>query len=184
MLIILIISGIMFILYGIKLKAKETNNDFNNIFRNAVDINKDLNEVKVEEQNDLVLDKIDIIEDKIESLSYVLDILSEKIDNINLSINKDNISINNVLHTGNVETKENEEIEIDKAQVENTQVIENVDNTLNIKDNNIRKLPDHSNDLLEKIKLLEEENKNIEEISKELNIGKGEILLLKNIWTK
>lgn len=159
MLIILILIGISLIIYGIKIEANENSNDFKNVLVNVGNTEKEADEVIVEEGNDIILDRINLIEGKIESLGYALDNITTKIDDLSFSSEKKVKEID-------VEIDEIEEIEEISKELDDL------------------KLPNHSNELLEKIKNLENENKSIEEISKELNIGKGEILLLKSISTK
>lgn len=164
MLIILIFIGISLIIYGIKIKGNENSNDFKDVLVNIGNTEKEADEVIVEEGKDIILDRINLIEGKIESLGYVLDNISIKIEDLSLSNNTIE-EIDNEID----ETEDNEELNNNEL---NDEELDNV------------KLPNHSNELLEKIKNLENENKSIEEISKELNIGKGEILLLKSISTK
>lgn len=175
MLIALLIIGVILIIFSMK-SLKKDRSIFSDTFQNAQN-NIDDVDIKIGKFRTEFSETVLEIQLEIEKLREDIEILNKKLDNNDLYIETERVCINKNLEDLNKKINKGEEKSYDiKVESKATNFTGKINE-------NHEELADKNEKIIE-IKKLLQDNLSVEEISEKLGLGKGEVLLIKELYLK
>lgn len=188
----LLLIGIVLILININTIRKEKNS-FNTILDNSENNMKDF-ELEIGKLRKEFAETILELQQEIEELKANrevnieyksvenIDVNVENIDENNNDLYKDEKNVDNILNNKGIE-HENiiNDINYDVVRNKNESSVENVEKTI---DKDKRNTKGHNSVKVDEISKLLNEGLNVEEIAEKIGMGKGEVILIKELYIK